>query len=264
MAILTEQQDNAMQLFSQANPQAFAALVGGLNQKFGPSNDFEYLIQSFQIQAPDRWLSFITALVANYTATTADVEREVGKKTLEKIGQNQPGYEPPFEGDTPKQADERRARNKFRQDRAEAVESGLYDRNQARNDRDESLRERLRNAEQNPTGIQLDAARAQGLEEAIQEGRAQDLINRRVNEIRKMLDSACRQSMICNYSTRTARNGIRLAQQVELLTRKTRLAAKSQESKIAELVQQARVLDGSTDYVPSTTALELVFENYLG
>jgi len=247
MAIFTEQQDSAMQLFSQANPQAFAAFVGGLNRKFGPSNDFEYLIQRFQVQAPQKWLAFITALVATYSATTAEVEQEIGKKSLAGLATRR--EDPASESTSASRCKDRLSAAQRRISRLEGALNSELAKNASAGD---------------ASDIQLDAARAEGREAAVQAGRAQDLINNRVLEIRQLLTQSCQARASCNYSTRTVRNGLRLAQRVESLTRGTRLAAKSQEPNIAELVQQARVLDGSTDYVPSTTALELVFENYLG
>ena len=244
MAILTEQQDNALELFSKSDAQGFAVFVGGLNQKFGPSNDFEFLIQSFQIQAPDRWLSFITALVANYTATNAEVEQEIGKKSLAGLATRREG--PAYESTSASRCPDRLSAAQRRISQLEGALNSELAKNASAGD---------------ASDIQLDAARAEGREAAVQAGRAQDLINRRVIEIGKMLRVECNQDENCDILKRTLRKEQKLSQIVEGYIRGTRYQDDYQV--ISDVVARARMLDGNTDFLPSSSALELVFENLI-
>lgn len=82
MAIVTQEQSAALDAWSNSNPAEAAAFFRRLNQKLGPSDDPEELIKRFQIVQPALWTQFITTVVAQFSATQADVEREVGRQVL--------------------------------------------------------------------------------------------------------------------------------------------------------------------------------------
>lgn len=82
MAILTAQQQSALDAWADAEPGPAAAFFAGLNRKLGPADDAEDLIRRFQRAQPGLWNELMTSLIARYSATQSDVEREVGRAVL--------------------------------------------------------------------------------------------------------------------------------------------------------------------------------------
>lgn len=82
MAILTAQQQSALDAWADAEPGPAGAFFAGLNQKLGPADDADDLIRRFQRAQPGLWNELITSLIARYSATQSDVEREVGRAVL--------------------------------------------------------------------------------------------------------------------------------------------------------------------------------------
>lgn len=82
MAILTAQQQSALDAWADAEPGPATAFFSGLNRKLGPADDADDLIRRFQRAQPGLWNELITSLIARYSATQSDVEREVGRAVL--------------------------------------------------------------------------------------------------------------------------------------------------------------------------------------
>lgn len=82
MAILTDQQKSALDAWADTEPGPATAFFAGLNRKLGPADDAEDLIRRFQRAQPGLWNELITSLIARYSATQSDVEREVGRAVL--------------------------------------------------------------------------------------------------------------------------------------------------------------------------------------
>lgn len=82
MAILTNIEQQALDAWAESQPAEASNFFAALISKLGPVSGPEELIQKFQIARPDLWLEVITALIATYSATQSDVEREVGRRVL--------------------------------------------------------------------------------------------------------------------------------------------------------------------------------------
>lgn len=82
MANITDDQRAALDLFTEENPEAVQTLLTALVQRFGAQETVDDLLRMWQIADPAAWLAFITGVTALYTASEADVEREIGRAAL--------------------------------------------------------------------------------------------------------------------------------------------------------------------------------------
>lgn len=88
MSLLTKEEQAILDAWADDYPDIAANFFASLNQKLGPvpQGDPEELIRRFQMDAPALWLELMTSLRARYSATAADVEREVGRVALASAG----------------------------------------------------------------------------------------------------------------------------------------------------------------------------------
>ena len=200
MSLLTKEEQAILDAWADDYPEVAADFFARLNQKLGPvpQGDPEELIRRFQIDAPALWLELMTSLRAQYSATDADVEREVGRVALANAGV------------------------------------------------------------QTATSAQLEAARAQGRLDATREAQRANT----VVLIKRELLRDCQTRMGCDASFNNAQLDAYANFIAELTP--SGFSYRNDIGKVVELVQRARVLDGTNRLIPSDTATELVFEAEFG